>query len=98
MALSHESIVDPDRGIYVEMEGMVEVRWREDAVLYKEDLKQFQERVHDISDTFCRTEQAYFYCLLCNCQLTSTRSLRDHIKGTKHIKKTIEKKRELIGL
>lgn len=95
MALSR----DPDRGFYVEMEGMVEVRWRrEDVVLYKEDLVQFQERVREIPDTFCRTQQAYFYCEVCTCELMSTHTLRDHVKGKKHIKNAFKKKREIMGM
>lgn len=108
MALSsarQESRIDPDNGIYVEMEGILEVRWTiddEDSYREPEDFMSFQERIPDIPDSFCHknmqtTEQAYFYCLVCNCELMSPRPLRDHVKGNKHIKKACEKKRQVFG-
>ena len=44
----HDTVVDPERGVYVEMEGIMEVRWAsEDYDFHRkpEDFKDFQERV-----------------------------------------------------
>ena len=109
MALRSErqdSKVDPDKGVYVEMEGIMEVRYSSEDVDYEdmpEDFMSFQARVREIPDDFCHknketTEQAYFYCLVCNCDLKSLRPLRDHVTGNKHIRKACEKKRQILGL
>ena len=73
MALRSErqdSKVDPDKGVYVEMEGIMEVRFSSEDVDYEdtpEDFMSFQARVREIPDDFCpknkeTTEQAYLYC------------------------------------
>eukprot|EP00092_Neocalanus_flemingeri_P023691 GFUD01025694.1.p1 GENE.GFUD01025694.1~~GFUD01025694.1.p1 ORF type:complete len:335 (-),score=101.54 GFUD01025694.1:136-1068(-) len=109
MALRSErqdSKVDPDKGVYVEMEGIMEVRYSSEDVDYEErpeDFMHFQSRVREISEDFCHkdketTMQAYFYCLVCNCDLKSLRPLRDHVRGNKHIRKACEKKRQILGL
>jgi len=63
----------------------------------------FQGRVREIPDDFCHknketTEQAFFYCLVSNCDLKSLRPLRDHVTGNKHIRKACGKKRQILGL
>ena len=91
-----ESIVDPDNGVYVEMEGIMEVRYVSDDPDYfeePEDFYDFQKRVPDIPENYCHknretTEQAFFFCLVCNCDLKSLRPLRDHVKGNKHMKQS----------
>eukprot|EP00092_Neocalanus_flemingeri_P020470 GFUD01022175.1.p1 GENE.GFUD01022175.1~~GFUD01022175.1.p1 ORF type:complete len:818 (+),score=242.63 GFUD01022175.1:73-2454(+) len=109
MALRSErqdSKVDPDKGVYVEMEGIMEVRYASEDVDFeeeREDFMHFQARVREISEDFCHkdketTMQAYFYCLVCNCDLKSLRPLRDHVRGNKHIRKACEKKRQILGL
>ena len=49
MAECHDTVVDPERGVYVEIEGIMEVRWSSDwsSDYYRkpEDFKDFQERV-----------------------------------------------------
>ena len=51
MAECHDTVVDPERGVYVEIEGIMEVRWSSDYYpdpdYYRkpEDFKHFQERV-----------------------------------------------------
>ena len=80
MALSsarQESKVDPDKGVYVEMEGIMEVRYTSEDSEFQneaEDFFHFQQRVREIPDYFCHkdretTQQAVFYCLVCNCDL-----------------------------
>lgn len=101
-----DSRVDPDQGVYVEMEGIMEVRYVSEDVDYErdsEDFYHFQRRVREIPEDFCHkdrvtTEQAVFFCLVCNCDLKSLRPLRDHVTGNKHIRKACEKKRQIMGL
>ena len=40
----------------------------------------------------------FFFCLVCNCDLKNLRPLRDHVTGNKHIRKAVERKREVLGL
>lgn len=105
-SVRQDSLVDPDKGVYVEMEGIMEVRYSSEDIDFEdrpEDFKHFQARVREIPDDFCHknketTMQAYFYCLVCNCDLKSLRPLRDHVTGNKHIRKACEKKRQILGL
>jgi len=102
----HDSVVDPDSGVYVEMEGIMEVRYTSEDVDFKErpeDFMEFQTRVREIPEYFCQkdketTIQAYFYCLVCDCELKSLRPLRDHVRGNKHIRKACEMKKRILGL
>ena len=109
MALSsarQESKVDPDKGVYVEMEGIMEVRYTSEDSEFQdeaEDFFHFQQRVREIPDYFCHkdretTHQAVFYCLVCNCDLKSLGPLRAHVTGKKHIRKACVKKRQVLGL
>ena len=89
-----DSKVNPDDGIYVEMEGIMEVRYSsEDVDFYRapEDMFEFQKYTRYIPDDFCHknkvtTEQAFFFCLVCDCDLKNLRPLKDHVKGQKHIR------------
>ena len=38
-----------------------------------------------------------FFCRACNCELKNIRTLKDHVKGAKHIKKALEYKRSVLG-
>ena len=86
--------VNPDKGVYVEMEGIMEVRYTSEDMDYDEppeDMFHFQSRVEYIPDDFClknkqTTEQALFFCLVCNCDLKNLKPLRDHVTGNKHIR------------
>ena len=101
-----KSQVDPDKGIYVEMEGVMEVRYLSDDIDYQkapEDMFDFQQRVQHIPDDFCHknkhtTEQNVFFCLVCNCDLKNLRPLKDHVTGNKHIRKACDYKREVMGI
>eukprot|EP00092_Neocalanus_flemingeri_P023690 GFUD01025693.1.p1 GENE.GFUD01025693.1~~GFUD01025693.1.p1 ORF type:complete len:333 (+),score=92.74 GFUD01025693.1:68-1000(+) len=98
--------VDPDKGIYVEMEGIMQVRYSCEELGFEdwpEDFMNFQARLKKISEVFClkdkeTTMQAYFYCMVCNGELKSLRSLKEHASGNKHIKKACEKKRQILDL
>ena len=89
-----QTTVDPDKGIYVEMHDIMEVRYSSEDPDYHmdpEDMLDFQSRITSIPDNFCHkdkstTEQAFFFCLVCNCDLKNLRPLRDHVLGNKHIR------------
>ena len=101
-----ESKVNPEDGIYVEMERIMEVRYESEDIDYQreaEDMFEFQKHTQYIPDDFCKknrstTEQAYFFCLVCNCELKSLLPLRAHVRGEKHIRKATEYKRKVMGL
>jgi len=109
MALSSErkqSSVNPAEGMYVEMEGVMEVRWSSEDIDNQPpsiDFYRFQNETRHIPDDFCHkdkqtTLQAFFFCIVCECELKSIKSLQDHCKGTKHIRKACEKKRIIFDL
>ena len=88
--------VNPDAGVFVEMEGIIELRVKSDDMDYEEpqaeDLYLFQSKVDlwNLDPHFCiknkqTKEQKVFLCLLCNSEFTSVRTLRDHVLGKKHI-------------
>jgi len=108
MALASDrqaALVDPSQGLYVEMEGVMEVRYLNDygeSYMENEDFFNFQNRRKHIPDDFCHKDrdsgtQAVFFCLVCDCDLKSVKSLGDHAKGNKHIRKALEKKRQVLG-
>ena len=39
------------------------------------------------------TEQAFFNCNICECELKSVVTLRAHCKGTQHVRKALQKKK-----
>eukprot|EP00092_Neocalanus_flemingeri_P091365 GFUD01115827.1.p1 GENE.GFUD01115827.1~~GFUD01115827.1.p1 ORF type:complete len:274 (+),score=81.53 GFUD01115827.1:58-879(+) len=98
--------VDPNAGTYVEMEGVMEVRYSSEKVDWQkapEDFIHFQARMTEIPENFCQkdkrtTVQAYFHCLVCDCHLKSLRPLCDHVRGNKHVRKVFMKKRQILGL
>jgi len=100
---TEEMKVDPAKGIYVEMEGIMEVRYCEYDDYEAEDFFDFQRVNSHIPDDFCHKDreeqrQNIFFCLVCNCDLKSIIPLRDHVMGAKHIRKALEKKRQVLGL
>merc|ERR1740128_1103410 len=84
----------------------MEVRYSSEDIDYEdepEDFLSFQGRVREIPDDFCHknketTEQAFFFCLVCNCDLKSLKPLRDHVTGNKHIRKACDFKRKIMGI
>ena len=99
------SNVNPDRGIYVDIYGIMEIRTTSEDVDFKDnpiDMMDFQP-ITQAMPNICHknrstTEQKVFFCLVCDCALTNLKPLRDHVKGNKHIRKAYEKKREFMGL
>ena len=97
--------VDPDKGIYVEMLGVMEVRWLDEAGGYCQDsvdMIHFQQRQQDIPDKFCKKDktsklQAVFHCLLCWTDSKDINGLCAHIKGKKHVKKYFQYKNDVLG-
>ena len=90
-----DSKEDPDMDVYVEMDGIMVVRYAcdyDDYQIEPEDFMDFQARMRKIPENFCLKDydtgvQAYYFCLVCNCDLKSLRPLRDHVTGNKHIRK-----------
>ena len=99
------SNVNPDRGIYVDFYGIMEIRTTSEDVDFEDnpvDMMDLQP-ITQAMQNFCQknrstTEQKFFFCLVCECPLTNPKPLRDHVKGKKHIRKAYEKKREFMGL
>ena len=102
----YDSIVDPRKGIYVQMEGIMEVREVSEDYDHEsttEDVYDFQKRVTHIPEDFFlkskqTTVQKFIYCVVCNCDLKNIKPLIDHVSGKKHIKKALKKKRDVLGL
>lgn len=98
--------VDTEKGIYVEMAGIMEVRTLspngqfEDE--WSQDMYDFQNENRSIDSTYCHKDpdgyQNIFFCLVCNCDLKSIVPLIGHVQGAKHIRKALEKKRDVLGM
>jgi hypothetical protein len=59
--------------------------------------------VREIPDNFCHKnketpQQAFFYCLVYNCDRKSLRPLRDHVTGNKHVSMACDKNWQILGL
>jgi len=112
MALSSarfEGVVNPASGIFVEMEGIMQVEYTADNPNFikpPEDLFSFQQRNRRIPKEFCLKDkkqggrQAVFQCLVCEGSgpLKSILPLQHHVVGKKHIRKACEAKRRLMGI
>ena len=69
--------VDPDKGIYVNTRGVIQIRTASKDVDLEDrplDMMDFQDRTLAIPKDYCRknrqtTEQKLFFCLVCNCDL-----------------------------
>jgi len=112
MALSSarfEGVVNPASGIFVEMEGIMQVEYTADNpnfAMPSEDLYSFQQRNRRIPKEFCLKNrqqggrQAVFQCLVCEGSgpLKSILPLQHHVVGKKHIRKACEAKRRMMGI
>jgi len=87
---------------FVEVPGVVEIRWESDDPDYyvkPTDLFDQQAKNEGLPDWYGKkdkatTEQAFFTCNVCECDLKSVVTLRAHCKGTQHIRKALQKKKE----
>jgi len=85
---------------FVEIPGIVEIRWvSDDPDYYVPPIDLFDEQVNGLPDFYGKkdkttTEQAFFTCNVCECDLKSVVTLRAHCKGTQHIRKALQKKKE----
>jgi len=85
---------------FVEIPGIVEIRWvSDDPDYYVAPIDLFDEQKNGLPDFYGKkdkttTEQAFFTCNLCECDLKSVVTLRAHCKGTQHIRKALQKKSE----
>ena len=74
---------------FVDIPGIVEIRWRShDPDYYHEPIDLFDEQKNGLP------EQAWFFCNICKCDLNSVVTLRAHCKGSKHVRKALQKKME----
>ena len=102
---------------YGSFSGIVEIRWSsDDPDHYIAPIDLFEEQNNGLLDFYSygkkdktTTEQAFFHCNLCECELKSVVTLRDHCKGIQHIRKlnrrvelnketvsTLEEKKEML--
>jgi len=85
---------------FVEIPNIVEIRWvSDDPDYYVEPIDLFDEQKNGLPDWYGKkdkttTEQAFFTCNVCECDLKSVVTLRAHCKGTQHIRKALQKKKE----
>jgi len=85
---------------FVEIPGIVDIKWVSDNPdYYVAPIDLFDEQANGIPEWYGKkdkatTEQAYFTCNPCDCDLKSVITLRAHCKGTQHIRKALQKKRE----
>ena len=85
---------------FVEIPGIVEIRWvSDDPDYYVPPIDLFDEQKNGLPDYYGKkdkqtTEQAFFTCNVCECDLKSVVTLRAHCKGTQHVRKALQKKKE----
>ena len=85
---------------FVEIPGIIEIRWvSDDPDYYVAPIDLFDEQSKGLPDYYGKkdkttTEQAFFTCNICECELKSVVTLRAHCKGTQHIRKALNKKKE----
>ena len=85
---------------FVEIPNIVEIRWvSDDPDYYVEPVDLFDEQKNGLPDYYGKkdkttTEQPFFTCNLCECDLKSVVTLRAHCKGGQHIRKALQKKWE----
>ena len=90
----------PSTERFVEIPGIVEIRWvSDDPDFYKEPIDLFYEQKNGLPDYYGKknkqtTEQAWFTCNVCECDLKSVVTLRAHCKGSQHVRKALQKKME----
>jgi hypothetical protein len=101
---NEEGQVDPENGRFVEMEGVMEVRFISgaDEIMERQDFYEFQDQTRSIPSDFCHKdmdtgEQAIFFCLVCDCELKSIIPLKSHVEGQKHIRKATAYKQRTLG-
>ena len=92
----------PPEEKFVEIPGVINIIWVSDDPEYycqPIDLFDHQNLGEGLSDEYGKknlqtTEQSWFTCNLCECDLKSVVTLRAHCKGTKHVRKALQKKSE----
>ena len=90
----------PSTERFVEIPGIVEIRWNsDDPDYYQEPIDLFDEQKNGLPDYYGKkdkqtTEQAWFTCNVCECDLKSVVTLRAHCKGSQHVRRALQKKME----
>ena len=79
---------------------IISLRWvSDDPEYYVEPIDLFDEQKKGLPDYYGKkdkqtTEQAWFTCNVCECDLKSVVTLRAHCKGSQHVRKALQKKKE----
>ena len=85
---------------FVKVPGIIEIRWTsDDCEYYVVPTDLFEEQGKGLPDTYGKkdkrtTEQAIFWCHLCQCELKSVKTLRLHCRGVQHMQKAMQKEKE----
>ena len=80
---------------FVEIPGIVEIRYRfDDPDEHRAPDDLFDKQQDGLDGQQLSTEQAYFTCNVCDCDLKRIITLRAHCKGTQHIRKALQKKKK----
>ena len=85
---------------FVKVPGIIEIRWTsDDCEYYVVPTDLIEEQGKGLPDTYGKkdkrtTEQAIFWCHLCQCELKSVKTLRLHCRGVQHIRKAMQKEKE----
>ena len=81
---------------FVETPGVVEINWRSDEPeYYVAPVDLFDVQHMGLSEKYGKkdketTEQGFFTCLVCDCDVKSVVTLRAHCKGAEHIRKALQ--------
>ena len=90
----------PDE-MFVRIPGIVVIRVSSDDpdFIEPEPVDLFDEQKNGLPDYYGKkdkhsTEQTWFTCIVCDCDLKSVVTLRMHCKGSQHVRKTLQKEKE----
>ena len=89
----------PPTESFVTIPGIVEIRYSSDDPdydCYLEPIDLLYEQSYGLPDTYGKKDkqtkvQAYFTCLVCECDLKSVVTLRAHCRGQKHKRRALQK-------
>ena len=85
----------PSTERFVDIPGIVEIRWNSDDPDYREPIDLFDEQKNGLPDYYEKKDkQAWFTCNICECDLKSVVTLRAHCKGSQHVRRALQKKME----
>ena len=90
---------NPATDLYYEQAKGIPERWENQDYNFTSKTSFFSSSMLVVIMATCRygqkdpktTEQAIFACLICECDIKSVKTLRNHIKGTKHMRGELQK-------